>query len=129
MGQNDKNVVERRFPLSTLDLATLLFHVCKGTKLPDQVGYEDANYTLEQLIERLDTTRTPIKRELLESALWSCNLMDEAGQFESPVDASFESFVKRILKEAGHTGARFDRKYNLIREPSSSRVETGRKEK
>ena len=114
MGDNDTEV---RFRLSLLEVATLLYHLHRGAQLVDKVGFEDCNQTLEQLTRKLAPTRVFVSHEALESALWSCNLMDEAGEWWSLDGKTFDQFVAHMLERATITEERheFDKFYNSLK--------------
>lgn len=93
-------------PVRLSDLMVLVLNVKAGAK-DRQVGFEDASYTLRSLLQNLDHEVT-VKTDVLESALWSCNLLNELGRFQHPDDISFSEFLTRLnIKN-------FDKKYNLI---------------
>ncbi len=89
------------------DAAILLQNVLAGAKC-DAVGFEDANRTLESLRRELDR-KWSYAPALLESALWSCNLLNERGEFYHPDGKSFADFLKDVLP-----GEQFDLTYNVI---------------
>lgn len=121
--------VPHELRLSMLDLATLLYHVHRGAQL-ETVGFEDCERTLQQLTEELAPKKRLVSRGALESALWSANLMDEAGSFWSPIGESFDRFVRRLLREATpDERLEFERFYNQIRvRKSSSQSESSTQE-
>lgn len=94
-GPSRKRWREAKIELDTLDLVVLMFNVFKAEKDP-QVGFEDANNTLEMLIKQLNF-RFKTSPEAIESALWSCNLLDEKKEFWHPFGMSFDAFVKKAL--------------------------------
>lgn len=96
-----------KLPVKLLDVAVLLIAVHMGAQ-DDNVGFEDARLTLEELVRRLDKTIW-VDQSLLESAMWSANLMDEAGKFWHPESLTFEEFAKDVCGRH-----RFNRTYNLI---------------
>lgn len=98
---------------SLLDVATLLLHIHWGAQDED-VGFEDADRTLDQMTRTMCKRTLPLKKDVLESALWSCNLLSEKGQFWSPRGETFQEFVHRLLKP--HKGD-FDEFYNWINDP------------
>lgn len=95
--------------LSESDVAVLLDHVSRGAAHP-LVGFEDAERTLSQL-ERALRGRA-VDAEVLESALWSCNLMDEVGDFRHPEGVEFKDFVKSVTPK----GLVFNRFFNVFLE-------------
>jgi hypothetical protein len=99
------------FRLNLFDLLVLLHNVLEGAQ-DSEVGYEDAEYTLKQLVKKLSRRTYPVRRATLESALWSCNLMDEAGTFWHPEGMSFDDYCKKSLRD--RLGVRFDKCYNLL---------------
>jgi len=109
-----------RYSVDTLDLAVLLLHVHLAAKEPD-IGYEDANHTLQFLTSRINKV-THVPREFLESALWSCNLMSEKGKFWHPRKGEdFSRFVKRLLPKS----IEFDMFYNYMKEKKEIDHESG----
>ena len=106
---------QQPFKISLLDLATLLYHVHRGAQM-DEVGFEDCERTLQQLTRELSPVRARIAPGSLESALWSCNLMDEVDEWWSPTGESFESFVARLLRYATKEQRyEFDKFYNSLK--------------
>ena len=105
---------------SLLDVATLLVHVRWGAQ-DDEVGFEDADRTLDQMTRTLNKKTVSLRKEVLESALWSCNLLNEKGQFWSPLDETFQEFINRLLKPHG---SEFDEFYNWINDPREAPPKT-----
>ncbi len=109
-----KGLLEKRYldkkllPVSVLDLVVLLDNVYRGADHPE-VGFEDANKTLPMLAKYLGRSHELVDEGSIESALWSCNLLDENGAFWHPTDKTFDQFVDRMLPNH-----RFDKKFNLI---------------
>lgn len=98
--------------LRLVDLAILIANVYRGAQL-SKVGFEDAERTIDDIIQDLEGRRgMRIKRDVIESALWSCNLQDEIGKFWHPKNRSFEEFKKDILTRRQS----FDPTYNFIKE-------------
>ncbi len=91
-----------------LDLAVLLLHVHMGAK-EEQVGFEDAQESIDTLTRKLNK-KVFIDPALLESCLWSCNLMDEANKWWHPRDRTFDEFVRDVLGSSGE----FNKIYNII---------------
>jgi hypothetical protein len=94
-------------PLRVMDVAVLLYHVWRGAQEPE-VGFEDAGNTLDGLTKSLNK-KVFVPPGLLESCLWSCNLLDERGQFWHPRGLTFEQFASSVLGRD-----RFNRTYNWI---------------
>lgn len=104
------------FRIALIDLVTLLYNVHRGAQDEEQVGFEDCERTLQQLTKDLSPVRARVDRSALESGLWSCNLMDEVGEFWSPKDESFDRFLNRVLRYASpQERLEFDKFFNLIR--------------
>lgn len=98
------------YALNLLDLTVLLYHIHRGAQ-HSEVGFEDADKTLKQLSNALQVKRATIPREVFESALWSCNLLDEVGEFWHPRGTPFKRWVKRMLKPYN---SEFNQFYNWI---------------
>ncbi len=97
--------------VSVLDLVVMLTNVIKGAQT-STVGFEDADRTYRQIVNQLGKAKkVMIPDSLIESALWSCNLLHEQGKFEHPLDVKFTPWMKALVKPDG-----FDRKYNFIKE-------------
>ena len=94
-----------------VDLAILLHNVLMA-KADTEIGFEDSNETLDSLLGKMNQ---PFEVEvgLLESALWSCNMMHEKEKFWHPEGMGFRAFVQKLLP-----GERFNTRYNLIEEKS-----------
>lgn len=93
--------------LSLMDIVTLLHNVHEGARTAD-VGFEDAMESLGSLTQKLDKQKVWVDPSVLESALWSCNLMNDKKRFWDTRGRSFDDFVKRVLE-----GGSFDKFFNL----------------
>lgn len=93
-----------------LDLTVMLYNVFKAAD-HRQVGFEDANRTLQDLITAF-SAEISADTELLESAMWSCNLLDEKDEFWHPLNHSFKEFAGKF---EGQANVEFDRKYNYFK--------------
>jgi len=102
-----RNPSQYRLPIKLLDVAVLLLSIHRGAQ-DDCVGFEDARMTLDELVAKLNKTIW-IEQRLIESAMWSANLLDEAGKFWHPESISFEEFAKDVCGKH-----KFNRIYNLI---------------
>ena len=110
-GYQEKDItleVPRR-TLSALDAAILIMHVLKGKDDP-MVGFVDGGRSFEVMLNEWDHGKFRIDTHILESALWSCNMLDEAGKFTHPRGITFKQFVRRVLGDKGN----FNYKYNYI---------------
>lgn len=83
--------------------AVLLEHVSRGAAHP-KVGFEDATRTRWHM-ERAFMERA-VDVEAVESALWSCNLLDELGEFKHPYGITFDEFLHDITP-AGYVFHKF----------------------
>jgi hypothetical protein len=92
------------------DLMALLANVSKGAVDPS-IGFHDLDRTLGQIKRQLDR-EVQMPKTVVESALWSANLLNEKGEFEHPDHITFNEFINRICKDK-HT---FDTFWNLIEE-------------
>jgi hypothetical protein len=90
------------------DLTVLIYNVWKGAE-DRRVGFEDARETVDSIVAKLNKTFLT-DPSLLESGLWSCNLLNEQGEFWHPQGRTFDEFVREILAP----GERFHRAYNVI---------------
>ena len=90
------------------DLVALRAMVLAGASHKD-VGFEDTDRTLPQLNRYLDVGLR-VNQGVLESALWSASLMEEAGVFVHPEGNTFGEMLHRIVPK----GYRFDRMHHLF---------------
>lgn len=110
---DDKNKAKFKIKLSPVDLSVLLYNVAEGARQPD-VGFEDCTTTLRRFIAKLSPREYWVDPRLVESALWSCNMMSEADKFQSCTGETFLQFVNRVMKNSSDK-IYFDRDYNQIR--------------
>lgn len=104
------NTFKKSRRITALDLVVLLLNVIKGEKT-STVGFEDANRTFKELVGTLGhKKKIMVADSLIESALWSCNLLDEQDKFEHPLGHKFTPWMKALLEPDG-----FDRMYNFIK--------------
>lgn len=87
----------------------LLYNVYKGSTT-ETVGFEDARDTLQTFMQRLNESAIKMTVDDVESALSSCNFLDEQGKFWHPTHLSFEGFVARLAPK----GQKFDKTYNYF---------------
>lgn len=99
---------QTRIDVRLMDIVALLYALHRAGA-DDDIGFEDAGRTLEG-ITRVLNRRVALESSVLESALWSCNLLDEKGQFWHPEGLEFERWVKDIIGR----NLKYNRVYNLI---------------
>lgn len=100
-------------------MAVLLWHLHQSAKDPD-IGYNDADETLQLITRDLVKKPANVKVSRVESALYACNLMNEAAKFWHPFDLSFDDFVRDLLIK-GREPLLYNKFYNFI----ESKNETG----
>lgn len=105
----------RRRAIKAVDLAVLLLHVYQASKDPE-VGFEDADETLDTLVGKMNHEFL-IDLSLLESALWSCNLLNEKDKFWHPRGWTFKQFLKHLFP-----GERFNLFFNMLEEKNGRGV-------
>lgn len=93
--------------INSLQLSVLIANLYRAAKDP-KIGFEDADRTFKEM-ELALLRPVSLPREVLESVLWGCNLLDEKGDFFHPADSSFDSFVKALLP-----GDHFNKEHHLI---------------
>ncbi len=96
--------------VTLMDVLTMLRHIHEGAVHP-KVGFLDANETLESITKILNRKRIWLQQSTLESALWSCNLLDELNQFKDYRGRTFDQFLRDLLETNKES---FNRFYNLI---------------
>ncbi len=94
-----------RFDVSPLEALVLIHHVVHSDDASN-----DAERTVDDLIQDLDRLDGMITKGVLESALYCCNMEDEKKKFWHPLKYSFDYFVKELLP----LQMRFDKYYNVI---------------
>jgi len=101
---------KKKLNVSVLDLVVFFENVRRGAE-HSEVGFADANETLQTMCAKLNKV-VQYPEDLVESALWSCNMMHEAGIFWHPADRTFNQWIAD-LQDVGKF--QFDSDYNLIR--------------
>lgn len=91
-----------------LDLMIMLYNV-HNAAIQKNIGFEDADHTINTLAYALGG-KLQVQLDDVESALWSCNLLDEQKKFWHPMDLSFDKFVEGIIG----TKVQFNKKYNFV---------------
>lgn len=102
------------FFVRPLDAAVLMHNLMT---CPDRTS--GADYLLEQIIQELNARRYSFKREIIEAALYCCNLNNEAGKFWHPQKIAFTTFVYHLGLD-NKTKFKFNLKYNLIEEEADA---------
>ncbi len=82
-------------PVKLMDLVTFIYNVSQGTR-EDSVGFEDAARTVDMLLKELNKS-VMLDPALLESAFWSCGMMQEAGKFWDTKNRTYDEFIKDVL--------------------------------
>lgn len=95
--------------LSLYELAIILYHVKLGAS-DRNIGFEDTENSLNGITRALNRI-IPIKKNYIESALWSANLLDEKNKFNHPEKIGFKEFLQPILRRNDCT---FNSKYHFI---------------
>jgi len=108
--------LSNKIKIKAIDVVVLLYHLYKGAELKN-VGFEDASNTLPHITGQLDYP-CYLSKSLIESCLWSCNLMNELDYFWHPHNLTFDQYLKRVIPE----GAKFHKMYNLILEENKKDV-------
>ena len=98
--------------LTAIDVLTLLINIYEGSE-DKNVGMEDANNSLLDLFNKL-SFNVRVDRDILESALWSCNMMNEKKAFRHPLGMNFDVFLKKILGKKG-----FNPTYHFIEDENN----------
>ena len=94
--------------ISLHDALVLIYHIHQGAD-DTGIGFVDADNTRTSLTTALDRASWVALSDL-ESALWSCNLMNEKGKFWHPKGYTFDQFSRQVLKGR----ERFNKKYNWV---------------
>lgn len=94
-------------PVHLMDVALLLFHIYRGAE-DEEVGWEDTHNTIDDMMKMLNRTIL-VDPSTLESALWSCNLLNERKKFWHPKKRKFDDWLKDLLGSDS-----FNRMYNMI---------------
>lgn len=99
-----------RRTISLLQAVVLLTNLALARR-DKNVGFEDADRTYEEVVDALHQGRSiTIKQDILESALWACNLLDEQGKFFHPASKRFDIFVRFLLS----SNEKFNKDLNYI---------------
>lgn len=90
-------------------LAVLLWHLYRCANDPD-IGYLDANVSLEDLIKKRLNKRVVVSKRDMEAMLWAANMADQHGFFWSPDNKKFTEFIQPLL----YSNEAFDRTWNIL---------------
>ncbi len=88
----------------------LLYNLLKGSEDPN-VGCDDIRETVDSLTRQLNKDYW-LEDKIVESVLFSCNLMNENGKFWHPRGITFDQFTQRILRKR----EKYNKKYGTIDE-------------
>jgi uncharacterized protein (DUF885 family) len=100
--------------LRQIDAAILQVNVCLAAKDP-AIGFVDADRTLDQLVAQMGRFKVDIKQDLVESCLWSANMLAEEKKFWHPQGRSFKSFLDDIIVDSRYRFEPFDNRLVLKR--------------
>ena len=109
--------------LNTLQLATLLANILISCRLKEGPGWGDAIRTKEEVMYFL-MKRHSLPLDIVESALWCANMLDEENKFFHLGDLKFDQFVTDVIGD----GRTFDRSYGIV-EPKVKRAPVGEEKK
>lgn len=96
--------------VNSLEVVVLLYNLFEA-KDDRRIGFEDANRSFLDVVNTLNF-QVHIEKSLVESALWSCNLLDEKDKFWHPLNHSFDEMVRKI---AYNNKLKFDKKFNFFK--------------
>lgn len=105
--------VPRRFNLSLIDLAMLIYYAYVASEHPE-IGNSHAYKTTEGLVKGHLNRTTSLMKEDLEAALYNANMLGEHGLFWHPHYMSFDRFQEALL-HTRNSGLHFDTFYNQIK--------------
>ncbi len=112
-------MIEKRRPydpepkraISLLQAAVLLGNLELAKRNPD-VGFEDADRTYEEVFKTFaDGKYVMVSTDILESALWACNLLNEQEKFFHPSGRTFDNFLGLLINR----DETFDKEMNYIK--------------
>ncbi len=95
--------------LKLKDVLVLLDHVSRGAAHPN-VGYEDINMAYDDMMHILGEREVELPADVVNSCLWSANLLDEVGEFTTADGSTFDEFVLELLDD----DETFNKDYNRI---------------
>jgi len=95
--------------ISSYNLVVLLVNFIIATR-SSSIGFQESSMTFEEMMERTKFT-TLVRKDILESLLYYCNMLEEDNEFWHPSDINVNEFVRRILQDKKLL---FDKKYNLL---------------
>lgn len=101
-------------PVSLYDVAVLFANLHKAIHDP-LVGFEDADRTLTEM-ELALRRYVPMRIDVIESALWAANLLNEKGDFFHPRGYAFDEFLAKLLPDRS-----FDKVFNTVEDHNDGR--------
>ncbi len=106
--------------VTLLDLAIIMFNLHRAATI-SEIGFQDCDRTLAKLTDELLPRRVSIPFSVIESAVWSSNMLNEIKKFWTPIkgpdgrDEDFDKFMIRVLRYATKEQCLvFDKDYNRI---------------
>ena len=95
--------------LSAYEVSVLMYSLKKAAS--DQaIGYVDADKTYNQLSSELNRMVT-LPQEVVESALYYCNMLQEKKAFKHPGGLTFDELLFKISRR---NGVKFNKDYNWL---------------
>ena len=94
--------------VTAFDLVVLLHNALLANEEKD-VGFEDVDETIETLTRKMDKTIL-MKKRLVESCLWACNLRSERNRFWHPQGLTLDHFLSKMVPKE----IKFNKDYNYF---------------
>lgn len=98
--------------VSPLEHVVLLYNISINTERDS-----GADYTYLELVRNLGDFKFSYQKDVLESALYFCNINHAADEFWHPLNVSFPMFVHKI---STHNKVEFDYYYNTLKKEKAN---------
>ena len=93
-----------------LDVYALMDNVTRGRDHKD-VGHQDVDHTYESLRSHLNSY-IYLPTDVVQSALWSASMLNEAGEYKHPEDLSYQGLAQKICPP----GLTYDEFFHVFKE-------------
>ncbi len=108
---NALNKHKRVYRINMLDAMALLYNVYAAAR-HEEIGFVDCERTLYELTLALSADYVEVPQDVMESALWSANMMNEVKEFWHPYKrVGFDRFTNKLISTHN---VHFDEFYNVI---------------
>ena len=119
----NRPAVPEAFNVTLFDAMVLYFNTMRAK----QLGWGDADLSVQDFIQDAKRFAIKIKRKDLEAMIWACVQNAEARQskfFWHPLDKSLGTFIKELMRHQSDKQFYYDMYYNFFKQTKGTAPET-----